>query len=170
MPGKWNCSCHHAFLSQGLHQNTSGIVVPHGQEGWRRGWKRLVLHWHSVFGLQGCVTRRRKISTPFLNHRLKSSQNIKRKGFFFSFVSGVPKEQIVSVAIPISFHCLLSLVNNLTVTLLCRSYTITAFSNRVEKSNNTKVHVLKKFAKNLFSIIQITESSEEKKLLPSLGL
>lgn len=56
----------------------------------------------------------------------------------------------MSLAILVSLHCLLSSVNNLAVTLLCRSYIITAFSNGVEKSNNTKVNVLRMFAKNLF--------------------
>lgn len=76
----------------------------------------------------------------------------------------------MSLVIRVSFQCLLSAVNNLTTSLLCRSYIITVFSNRLEKSNNIIVNVLRMFAKNVFSIIQRTESSEEKKLLPSFGL
>lgn len=76
----------------------------------------------------------------------------------------------MSLAIRVSFQCLLSPVNDLTDSLLCRSYIITVFSNRLEKSNNIKVNVLRMFAKNVFSIIRRTESSEEKKLFLSFGL
>lgn len=51
-------------------------------------------------------------------------------------------------------------INNLAITSLYRSYIMTAFNNRVEKSNNVKVHILKIDARNLFLIIQVSESSE----------
>jgi len=40
-------------------QIMSGVILPHGQEGWRIAWKRLVLLWPHSFGLRGCVTKKK---------------------------------------------------------------------------------------------------------------
>lgn len=76
----------------------------------------------------------------------------------------------MSLVILIFFYCLLSPVNNLTVSLPCRSYIIMYSVIRLKKAIILKSMFSGCLPKNLFSIIQITESSEEKKLLPSFGL
>lgn len=171
MPGEWKCFCHPGFLYPDLHQNPSAVTVPRGQESWRRGLEKtcaalaqaLLLGFRAVW--QGEENHLLLFKTIDWNPPRTLQEN-----YFISFVSSVSKEKTMSLVIPISFHCLLSPVNNLTASLLCRSFIITLFSNRLEKSNNTKVIALRMFAKNVFSIIRRTESSEEKKLLPSFGL